>query len=307
MNLMHLKYAVEIAKTGSLSKAAENLFMGQPNLSRAIKELEATLGITIFERTSKGMTVTSQGAEFLRYANKALKEIEEIENLYKSGAHEKNEFSISVPRATYISYAFAEFSKQIEGSHIELYYKETNAARVVSNILEKDYNLGIIRYATSHDYYFKQMLEEKGLGYEMITEFSYKLIMSENHPLAKKDEIYFEELIPYTEIAYPDLFVPTIPTSELKKEEFFPKIEKRIFVFERASRFELLSINSNTFMWGTSLPEETLKRYFLVQKKCADNVRIYKDMLIYKKNYRLSKLDRAFITELCASKRKYIG
>ena len=66
MNLLHLKYAVEVSKTKSISKAAENLFMGQPNLSRAIRELEESLGIVIFERSTKGNSVTEAGAEFLQ-------------------------------------------------------------------------------------------------------------------------------------------------------------------------------------------------------------------------------------------------
>lgn len=72
MNLLHLKYAVETAKAGSINKAAENLYIGQPNLSRAIKELEKSLGITIFVSSAKGMTVTPDGEEFLRYAQKIL-------------------------------------------------------------------------------------------------------------------------------------------------------------------------------------------------------------------------------------------
>lgn len=77
MNILHLKYAVEIAKTGSLNKAAENLYMGQPNLSRAIRELEAGLGITIFERTPRGMVVTPDGEAFLQYAVRILAQIDE--------------------------------------------------------------------------------------------------------------------------------------------------------------------------------------------------------------------------------------
>ena len=78
MNLLHFKYAVEIAKTKSISKAAENLYMGQPNLSRAIKELEENIGITIFKRTSKGITVTAEGEEFLEYANRILAQVEQV-------------------------------------------------------------------------------------------------------------------------------------------------------------------------------------------------------------------------------------
>ena len=85
MNLLHLKYAVEIDCTKSISKAAENLYMGQPNLSRAIKELEENLGIKIFRRTSKGIITTPEGEEFLEYARKITSQVEELENVYKKG------------------------------------------------------------------------------------------------------------------------------------------------------------------------------------------------------------------------------
>ncbi len=306
MNLMHLKYAVEIAKVGSLNKASENLCMGQPNLSRAIKELEASLGITIFERSTKGMDVTAQGEEFLRYASKILKQIDEVENLYKTNSVKKQEFSISVPRTSYISHAFSKFSKHLKNAPAELFYKETNALRAIKNIMEMDYHLGIIRYAKMHDYYFKQMLETKGLNYEMITEFSYRLVMSKNHPLADKKDVRFDDLEPFTEIAHADPYVPSLPMAAVKKEELPENIQKRIFVFERASQFEILSENNDTFMWVAPAPEDVLNRYGLVQKKCDDNTKIYKDVLIYKKTYTLSELDKAFITELCDAKRKYI-
>ncbi len=307
MNLMHLKYAVEVAKAGSINKASETLCVTQPNLSRAIKDLEGSLGITIFERSSKGMVITAQGQEFLNYANKALKQIDEIENLYKMGANSKQEFSISVPRTSYISHAFAKFSKSLSGEPAELFYKETNAQRAIKNILESDYHLGIVRYAANNDYYFKQMLDEKGLEFELITEFSYRIIMSKNHPLAENSDIRFDDLPPYIEIAHADPYVPSLPMAAVKKEELPENIDRRIFVFERASQFEILEENPDTFMWVSPMPQKMLDKYGLVQKICADNTKIYKDVLIYKKSYKLSDLDRAFITELCDSKRKYIG
>lgn len=85
MNLQHLKYAVEVEKTGSITQAAENLYMGQPNLSKAIKELEGTLGVILFKRTSKGVLPTAQGKEFLRYAKSILDQVERMEELYRSG------------------------------------------------------------------------------------------------------------------------------------------------------------------------------------------------------------------------------
>ena len=83
MNTQHFKYALEVEKTGSITKAAENLFMGQPNLSKSIKELEDTLGIEIFKRTSRGVVPTDKGQEFLRYAKNILSQIEEMQSIFK--------------------------------------------------------------------------------------------------------------------------------------------------------------------------------------------------------------------------------
>ena len=154
MNIMHVKYAIEVARLGSLSRAAETLLTAQPNISRSIKELEADLGITIFNRSAKGMELTPEGAEFISYATEMLKQIDELESFYKKGAPRRQRFSVSVPRACYISEAFAEFSKSIGKDSADIFYKETNSERTVKNIIEGDYKLGIIRYAENYDKYF---------------------------------------------------------------------------------------------------------------------------------------------------------
>lgn len=304
MNILHMKYALEVANAGSLNKASEKLLVAVPNLSRSIKELEADLGITIFDRTSKGMCLTLEGDEFISYAKGILQQIEQVEKYYKEGFLKKQRFSISVPRACYISEAFSEFSKSLSKSPAEIFYKETNSQRTINNMLNHNYNLGIIRYAENYDKYFKALLDEKDFTYELITEFSYLLMMSEKNPLSKKEDISFEDLSDCIEIAHADPYVPSIPLSKVVKEELPDNVERRIYIFERASQFELLDKNPETFMWVSPAPETLLKRYKLVQKKCSQNKKVYKDILIYKKDYKLTELDRKFITELCRAKRK---
>ena len=306
MNLLHMKHALEVAKAGSLSKASEVLLIAAPNISRSIKELETDLGISIFDRTQNGMKLTPEGEEFINFAKGILGQIDEVEKFYKAGAPKKQKFSISVPRACYISEAFANFSKSLSKDAAEVFYKETNSQRTIHNMLNHDYKLGIIRYAENYDKYFKAMLEEKGFQYELVTEFIYSLIMSADNPLAKKEEITFDDVVDYIEIAHADPYVPSMPLSKVVKEELPDNIDRRIFIFERASQFDLLSLNSETFMWVSPAPKSLLERYNLVQRKCADNKKVYKDVLIYKNGYTLSKLDRQFITELCESKRKYL-
>ena len=306
MNLLHMKYAVEVAKAGSLNKAAQTLLIAQPNLSRSIKELEGELGLTIFDRSAKGMMLTPEGEEFIGYAQNILRQIDQVENMYKTTSMPKQRFSISVPRACYISEAFAQFSRQLSDQSAELFYKETNSQRTIRNLLEHDFRLGIIRYAENYDQYFRAMLDEKELNYEMICEFTYQLIMSKEHPLAKKEEITFDDLRPYIEIAHADPYVPSLPLSKVVKEELPDNIDRRIFIYERASQFDLLSENPQTFMWVSPVPQKLLDRYGLVQRKCAENHKVYRDVLIYRNGYKLTTLDNAFITELCMARRKYL-
>lgn len=306
MNLLHLRYALEVARLGSLNKAAQTLLVAVPNISRSIKELESDLGITIFDRTAKGMKLTDDGEELMGYARGILDQLEQLETFYKKDVPKKKRFAVTVPRASYISEAFAEFSKLIDDEHYELFYKETNALEAINSILEYHYDLGIIRYAQSYDRYFKAMLEEKNICYELITEFRYRVVMSKDHPLAAKKTLVLNDLTDYTELTHADTYIPSIVPASVFKKESANKAGRRIFVFERASQFELLSRNTDTYMWVSPIPKHLLECNGLVEKVCTDNNKIYRDVLIFKNGHKHSRLDNIFITELCNSKRKYI-
>ncbi len=304
MNLAYLKYAVEIAACGSLNKAAEKLYIGQPNLSRTIKDLESSLGVAIFERSPKGMVVTPDGEVFLQYAKSILSEVESLEGMFKNRSAQKKKFSISVPRASYISDAFAEFSKRLVlEDDVEVMYKETNSLKAMESVLEENCKLGIIRYAENYDRYYKDRMEEKGLSYELIVEFRHMLVMNADSPLAEKELIYPSDLADYIEIAHADPYVPSIPVSEVKKNDL-PGVTRRIFVYERGSQLDLLASNPDTFMWVSPLPEKLLERNKLVQRSCAIDQKIYKDVMIHRGDYKLTELDKLFITELCKVKRQ---
>ena len=298
MNIDHLKYAVEIAKTKSISQAAENLYMGQPNLSRAIKELEDSLGIIIFNRTPKGITTTPEGDEFLHNARRIIRQVDKMEEFYRTNRNCQR-FSVSVPCATYISEAFAEFTAHLSTEDpADIYYKETNSMRTLNNVVKEEFNLGIVRYQEAFEQYYELQFEEKKLVSEDIAEFSYYLLMNENHPLANKEEIAPEELAPYFEICHADPYVPNLPQIDVKKAELSEYVDKRINIYERASQFSLLEKMPEAFMWVSPLSEDLLKKYHLVQKKAKATHRVYKDVLIYRHDYTLSALDRAFIDAL---------
>ena len=303
MNIMHLKYAVEVEKTRSITQAAKNLFTAQPNLSKAIKELEDTLGITIFKRTSKGISITPRGEEFLFHAKKILSQIEEIEDMYKIGSSNNGKFSISVPRASYIGVAFTEFTKKIDKTKkYELIYKETNGIKTINNIMQSDYRLGILRYPSELESHYKNVLHEKDLSYTKLFEFSYVIATSKNSPLAKLENITKEDLAQFTEIAHSDPFVPAMPMSEVRAAEISDYTDKKIFVFERASQFDILSNSTDTFMWVSPMPKRIMEQYGLIQLKSDLKNKIYHDILIYRRGYKFSELDNMFIEEIEKSK-----
>lgn len=304
MNLLHMEYAVEVARTGSINKAAESLFVAQPNLSRSIKELEAELGIKIFERSYKGMILTPSGEMFLRYARKVLDQVDVLEKSVRNSDYEKERFSISVPRASYISDAFAQFSKRLGKEQAELFYMETNSSEVLMNITENDYNLGIIRYPSEYEPLFMELLEEKGMTGELVVEFQHVILLSNENPLSKKEILSMSELKDMIEISLGDPYVPSIPVSILRNEGKASEETRMIYLYGRGGQFDLLTENPDTFMMVSPIPEKLLKRYNLSQKICIDHDRWFKDVLVRKKDYAFSNLDNEFITELIYSKRQ---
>lgn len=304
MNLLHMKYAVEVAKTGSINKAAEKLLIGQPNLSRAIKELEASFNIRIFERTPKGMNLTPDGRVFIHYATSILQQVDEVEGIFRPGAVLRERFSISVPRASYISDAFAKFSREIERvEKAEIFYKETNTAGTIQNILQRNYELGIVRYPENYESYYRTMLAEKELAGTLIKEFRYVLVMRADSPLAAKEKIEPDDLRGRIEIAHADPYVPALPVLDAQKEEEPPLSDRQIFVFERGAQFELLAQNRETYMWVSPIPQPLLARYGLTQRACREHPKRYRDVLVYRKGHRLSELEEAFIRCLMQSAR----
>ncbi len=298
MNTLHLKYAVEIEKTGSISKAAENLYMGQPALSRTIKELENSLGITIFQRTSAGVIPTQKGSLFLQYAKNILSQLSEMESLYKSDVKTMQRLSISVPRSTYIAKAFKDFVKELDHEQImNLRYKETNSMRTMNKLSVGEYNLGIIRYKDIYEEYFLKSFSEKKFEHRRLWEFDRVAIMSKNHPLANKVNVTYEELRNYTELLHGDNMIPYLAVENTNILSTQENLKKKIYIFERGSQFELLSEINDTYMMTAPIPQGVLDKYSLVEKKCVDASH-YKDVLIYRNSYAPTRTDRLLLDKI---------
>ena len=308
MNILHLKYAVEVAKTRSISKAAENLYMCQPNLSRAIKELEESLGITIFRRTTKGISITPDGEEFLQYARQIVQKVDEVEQIYQNGRQKKQSFSVSVPRASYLSFAMADFSRSMKkGSPAEFYYCETNSMNTVNSVVREDFNLGIVRYQSSYEKYFNDLFKDKKLASETIAEVSYVMLISRDNPLTSMQEVALDDLRDYIEVCHSDPYVPSVPMIDVRKSELTEFVDRRIFVYERGTQFVILGNVPDTFMWVSPVPQTLLDNYNLAQIRVKGAEKLYKDVLIYRRDYRLSDFDREFIAAVNRAKNRYFN
>ncbi len=302
MNTLFFKYVIEVEQTRSITKAADNLFMAQPNLSKAIKEVEDTMGFPIFERTSKGVIPTSKGKEFLKYAHNIISQLEKMESIGSSDSKEQQSFRISIPRGSYIAHAFTSFVAELDKSKsINISVQETNSMQTISNIVDGPFQLGIIRYQTIYEQYFMDFLHEKHLQSEPIWEFEYVVVMSENHPLAGKKTIDFDYLKEYTEIVHGDTYIPYL-SGNGKALTGSSQVKKKIYLYERCNQFELLCKIPTTFMWVSPIPEDLLRRYQLVQRKCSIVGNHHKDVLVYPNNYKFTTLDRKFVDKLSEAK-----
>ena len=256
MNLTDLHYVVEIDKSGSISKAAKELYVAQPNLSKAIKHLEREFGISIFERSSKGVKATREGQKFLEYAKRIIYEIEEMKRDCSDLGKENLSFKITVPRASYISSAF---------------------------VLQNGYSMGIIRYLCENEPYFQSLLDLKGLDAELLAELPYVILTSADGDLAKRELKTREELEDGVEILHGDWKLPTGEYTELSENGESLHPHNKIYIFERGSQFDILREVKNSYMWVSPVPEKLRKNYNLVQKHAGFSRQMIRDVLIYKK------------------------
>ena len=300
MNLLHLKYVIEVAKAGSISKAASNLYMNQPHLSKTIKDLEENMQIIIFERTSKGVVPTKKGAEFIEQAKSIIMQVDEMEAMYRSYDDKSVHLDICVPRASYVANVFTNYLSMINlrDKNIKVNYRETNSFETIKEVYEGDANIGIIRFFENEEDYFVNLLKTKELEYEKIYQFNYQLLVSNDNPLAHKEEIRINDLNVQIEITHGDISLPSLPLVAKNCNDETRQAKKQITIYERGIQFELLSRLPHTYMWVSPIPKDILTRYNLKTKTCQDNDSTCYDLLIKRKGYRLSKEDQGFINEV---------
>ena len=177
ISVKQMKYAVEIAHCASINQAAQRLYVTQSSLSKSMKELEIVLGYAVFQRGAAGTTVTEEGREFLQTAEKIVYQMELLERQTRLRKEQRASIKISIPRATYITYAFTKFFQRIQNmDEIQINFSETNSKEAVDNILYRGFHFGIIRYPDILEKSSLQMLQQKKLLFRQIWTFDYMLL-----------------------------------------------------------------------------------------------------------------------------------
>ncbi|MBO5274972.1 MAG: LysR family transcriptional regulator [Clostridia bacterium] len=305
MNTLYLKYAVEVEKTKSITQAAKNLFMAQPNLSKAIRELEDTLGFAIFERASRGVTPTPKGSAFLRYAKNILVQLELMESLYSPGHAEGGRFELDMPAAPYIKAALRAFFGHFRGEQgLDARVTVCSPDDVIARVSARQSRLGILRYPEQNEPRVQAALAEGGLRCDVILSFTHQVLMSRGNPLADADFVSMEELSSCTRILGPEPVRLASDPAEGEENSFLSEGECRISYPDSAAAFELLSTLEDAYMWSSPMTDGELKNRALVQKSCSEEAVIWRDALIYARGTTFSEAETAFIDRLYEAKKE---
>ena len=248
MTLQQLKYVIEVAKSRSISNAAQNLFISQPSLSNALKELEKEMGITIFSRTNKGIVITPQGSEFLGYARQVVEQAELLENRY-SNAQPQQHFSVSAQHYAFAVSAFVRLLKEYNREEYEFTLRETKTYEIIDDVKNLRSEIGILYVNDFNKKIIHKFLREGDLKFHELFEAKPHVFISSRNPLVKQDYVTLSDLrtFPYLSFEQGDY------NSFYFSEEILSTLSrpKNIRVSDRATLFNLLiGLNGYTISTG---------------------------------------------------------
>lgn len=197
LTLQQLKYALEVASEGSMNEAARSLFISQPRLSNAIKELEKEIKITIFIRTNRGVTITNEGAEFLGYARQVLQQFNMLEEKYLSEEPAKQHFCVSTQHYTFAANAFVELVKEFGADEYEFTLRESKTYEIIEDVKNLRSELGILYLSNYNETVLLKLLKERNITFSELFTAKPHVFISKNHPLSDKGSIHLDDLDDY--------------------------------------------------------------------------------------------------------------
>jgi len=197
MTLTQLHYIIVIADTRSFNKAAEQLYVSQPSLTSAIKELENELGVTLFHRSGRGVTLTNDGTEFLLYAKQIYSQYESVLEKYGKGGTYKKKFGVSMQHYSFAVKAFVDMAKEFDMSKYEFAIRETKTVEVIQDVSTMKSELGILYLCDFNRKAMEKLLKSANLEFHHLMDCQAYVYIWKHHPLAKEVSIRFKQLEGY--------------------------------------------------------------------------------------------------------------
>ncbi len=299
MTLQQIHYALTIAEAGSMNRAAERLFVSQPSLTSAIRELEAETGIQIFLRTNRGVQVTAEGADFLTYARQLYQQYELINEKYSSNKDYKRKFSVSTQHYSFAVKAFVETVKHFDPRDYEFAIYETMTRSVIEDVGGMRSEIGVIYLSSYNRKAIGKMLREHELEFHELTRVSACVYMWRGHPLAAEESVTMKQLADYPCLMFRQGDQGSFYLAEeILAEKDYPRI---IHVNDRATNLNLMvGLNGYTLCSGIINEELNGSDYVAVpfREDREHHNAVMEIGYITKKRSILSEIGKTYVEEM---------
>ncbi len=197
MTLTQLNYIITISETQSMNKAAERLFVSQPSLTNSVKELEKELGITLFYRSGRGVSLTNDGTEFLLHAREIYGKYEDVLEKYGKGGNYRKKFGVSTQHYSFAVKAFVDMAKEFDMSQYEFAIRETRTMEVIKDVSTLKSEIGVLYLSDFNRKSMEKLFHTSNLVFNHLINCNAYVYLWKEHPLAKQKSITFEELKGY--------------------------------------------------------------------------------------------------------------
>ncbi|MDO4649525.1 MAG: LysR family transcriptional regulator [Eubacteriales bacterium] len=303
MTLAQLRYAITIAKATSMNEAARMLFISQPSLSSAIKDLEEEIGVELFHRSNRGISVTPEGEEFLGYARQVVEQYELIEAKFVAKEQSKKKFSVSTQHYTFAVDAFVELVKQFGMDEYEFAIHETKTYSVIENVKNFKSEIGILYLNDFNEKVLTKLFHEYNLEFHELLKCKIYVYMWKGHPLANEKEIALEDLAEYPCLSFEQGAYNSFYFAEEVLSTY--EYKRLIKADDRATLLNLMvGLNAYTLCSGIICEELNGSDYCAVKLKSDEIMTIG---YLKRKGSNISKLGARYIEEITKYKDKALG
>ena len=304
MTLQQIKYVIGIAETGSLNKAAEKLYVSQPSLTATIHDLEDELGITIFNRTGRGVTLTNDGTEFLTSARQLYLDYQSVMEKYSENGSIKKKFGVSTQHYSFAVKSFVEMVKDFNTNEYEFAIRETKTREVIDDVATLKSEIGILYLSDFNRKAITSILKSKELEFHHLIDCKAYVYIWKGHPLAGKKHITLSQLEDYPCLSFEQGDGASFYFAEeiLSTEEYHRTIKAN----DRATILNLMiGLNGYTLCSGIICEELNGSDYIAVPFKEEDESinRIMEIGFITRRGFNLSTIGNKYIEEV----KKYLS